>query len=71
MAGARDGFMVDANRARKGKPWIQTSIHLRATAPVLDLTVAQTLAALLFKARFSILNSSPKAPEGRTLCALF
>ena len=29
---------MHAIRARKGKPWRQTSIHLRATAPVLDPT---------------------------------
>jgi hypothetical protein len=32
---------VGANRARKGKPWIQTSPHLLATAPVLDPTMVQ------------------------------
>jgi hypothetical protein len=32
---------VGANRARKGKPWIQTSPHLRATAPVLDPTIVK------------------------------
>ena len=29
---------MNTKRARKGKPWIQTRIHLRVTAPVLDPT---------------------------------
>jgi hypothetical protein len=41
VAGAGNGATVGANRARKGKPWLQTSTFLRATAPVLDPTIMQ------------------------------
>jgi hypothetical protein len=37
-AGAGNGATVNPNRARRGKPRLQPSIHLRATAPVLDPT---------------------------------
>jgi hypothetical protein len=40
---AGNGVAVSANWARKGKPWIPTSTYLRATAPILDPTIMQTI----------------------------
>lgn len=47
-AGTGNGATGHATRARRGQPWIQTSVSLRATAPVLDPTMDVTAACDFF-----------------------
>ena len=57
--GAGNGATVSTNRARNGKPWIQTSAHLRVTAPVPEPT------------RSAFRPESPKELNLTQICEMF